>query len=488
MSIAKSIVNYQEKIKKLNQELYRDLAELEKKEKEEKTKKIQVKIKNDNLELVKDLNKLEGEKDIKKIKKIIKKRGYKYTKIDKYIDKKLGKYAPKQIYIKNLKYAGKEIVAIKFDKNKLLDTNFTIKKIQKIGDDFTQYLQRKGVNGKMMITTLYGDLGWRSGELRDIGEDVYLYDPDDYYDNNNIEKPKNIKSFYMFIKLGNKAQGGNDKHNDCLYNCLEKYIFDLERYFKSPADLKKFLKLNRDDKIPVSCLDKIEEKLKTYQINVRGEYIRSSTVKTHKQINLILSNEHFEVEKSNKRSLTPYIKFNEKKPLLYDKLTFEGFDGVKKWILTKKEKNSIIYNHNSEYILINREEQRDENNNVIQITIEEEYKELIDIIEELKRETKGLINLYKTGSYKYAALDLFDRFNKHLNAEDILQDEAYWINQSSFSALIWAEEYEGEMYKYDMVSYYSYLITLFTNRFPLKRGDFNIIDDLSEILEFGIYR
>lgn len=73
MSIAKSIVNYQEKIKKLNQELYRDLAELEKKEKEEKTKKLQVKIKNDNLELVKDLNKLEGEKDIKKIKKIIKK-------------------------------------------------------------------------------------------------------------------------------------------------------------------------------------------------------------------------------------------------------------------------------------------------------------------------------------------------------------------------------------------------------------------------------
>ena len=96
--------------------------------------------------------------------------------------------------------------------------------------------------------------------------------------------------------------------------------------------------------------------------------------------------------------------------------------------------------------------------------------------------------MYKSGSYKKSALDLFDRTTKYLNADDILQDESYWIKNSSFCSLIWAEPYKGELYKYDFVSYFSYLMTLTTNRFPIKRGEFKKITELENILEFGIYR
>lgn len=292
----------------------------------------------------------------------------------------------------------------------------------------------------------------------------------------------------MYIKLGNKPRGGNDKNNDCLYNCLKYFVFDIEDYFKSPAELKKYLGLKRNDKVPLSCLDKIETKLKNFQINVRGEFTRSSTIKSNKEINLILNNEHYEIEIPNKPSLTPNYKYTEKQPLLYDKFTFEGFDGVKKWVLSKKEKNEILYNPKSPYILVNREEQKDENNKKITITIEEEYEIFIKTADKLKVSSKGLINLYKSGGYKYSALDLFDRTTKFVNVEPIFQDEAYWIKNSSFSSIIWAEQYEGELYKYDVKSLFPYLMTLTTNRFPIKRGEFKIINELPEILEFGIYR
>jgi len=429
-------------------------------------------------------------KDEKNIKDTFRARGYSSKKLNKYIEKKLGVYEPSIKKIDNLVYAGKDIIRIKFDENKFEKRHFSLSKVQKISDEFTKYLEHKGVTGKMMTSLIYGDLGWKSGKFKDIGDEVDLYDPDRYYDNNNIDKPKNVKSFSMYIALGQKQNaGGNDAHNDCLYNCLKYFIFDVEKFFKTPAELKKFLKLGRDDKVPVKYIDQIEKKLQTFQINIMGDYIRTSTIQSNKVININLINGHYEVIKPNRPSLTPYIKFNEKKVLLYDKISFEGYDGNRKWILTKAEKNNIIYQSDSEYILIDREEQRDENNQIIKITIEEEFDKFIKIADDLKIESKGLINLYKSGNYVNASLDLFDRMTKYLsNVEMPLQDETIWIDNSSFSSIIWAEEYTGEMYSYDIKSAFAYLMTLNTNKFPIKRGEFKVLDKLEDIIQFGIYR
>lgn len=421
-----------------------------------------------------------------KAKEALTKSNYQPKRFNKYLSRNLSFIDPTVKHLKNVKYDGKDIIAIKAKTGK-----YTIDEIQKMSNKFSKKLQKKGVNGLFMTTLEYGKIGWRSGYFKDVGNDVDLYDPDLYYDNNNIEKPKTIDNFYFFLKLDdNKIQGGDDdKFNDCLYVCLKYYIFDIKRYYKDPAALKSSLGLKRADKIPGDMIDKIEKHLKTYQINVRGDWIRTSSVKSHKQININLINEHYTVEKSLTRpNLTPNLKYKEKHIVLYDQRTFEGYDGKNKWTLSKKEKNAILCGFKTEYILFNRQQYRDEEGNIIEMTIEDEYIKLDKIARTLKLESNELINLYKSGGFKNSALDLFDRTTKFLEAEPLLQDESIWIKSCSFSSLIWAEKYKGPVYKYDVKSMFPHLMKSSQNSFPIKRGEFEIITELPTILKFGIYR
>jgi len=426
----------------------------------------------------------------KQLKHTIKGKGYNSKKLIKYINKIVGKFDPDIKHIKNLIYAGKDLLSIRINEDKFENRHFTINKIKQISNKLSNYLNKKNINGKNMTSLLYGQLGWKSGYLRKFGDDTKLYDPNQLYNLEvPYEEPKSIKSFNIYIALGNRDIGGSDdKFNDCLYNCLKYFVFNIEDYYKSPAELKKQLKLKRNDKIPLSCIDIIEKKLKNFQINIRGDYIRSSTIQSNKIINITLINEHYEVEKQN-IILTPYIKYDEKTPIMWDKKTFDAYDGNKKWRMSKQERNKIIYDYKSPYILINREEQgRDENDEKIIITIEEEYKQFIEIADALKKESKGMINLYKTGSYHDTALSLFERITKFIHAEVILQDEAEYIKNTSFGALICAEKYNGELYKYDVKSLYPFLMNSNTLKFPIKRGEFKIIESFNDFFEFGIYR
>ena len=435
-----------------------------------------------------DLKKEEGNN--KNLKTVVRNKGYKFKKINSIIMDVVGKYNPKITHIKNLVIAGKDLISIRINEDKFEKQTFTLKQIKSLSNTISEKLKEEEVNGKMMTSLLYGELGWKSGYLRDFGIETKLYDPNQLYTLNvAYEPPKHIQSFNMYIALGNKDIGGEDDYNnDCLYNSLKYYIFNIEKYFKSPSDFKQFLGLKRDEKVPLKLLDKIELKLKTFQINVRGDFIRSSTVKSEKIINLLLINEHFTVEKLDKH-LTPNIKYSEKQPIMYDKKTYEAFDGVKKWVISKTDRNDILYNPKSQYIIINRENQGfDDEGNKINITIEEEYKQFLLIADTLKTESKGLINLYKSGSYHDASLNLFDRLTKFINPEPILQDEAEFIKLSSFSALIYSEKYQGELFQYDVKSLYPYIMTSTTLKFPIKRGEFRFYKTFGDFIEYGIYR
>ena len=407
----------------------------------------------DNKELV-----IELENEIK-LKNNIVKKGYTHKIIDK-LKNKFEKYGPKFKQLDKINYVGHNIMRVRFDESKFDKQHYTLNKIKKIGNKFSNYLNDKNVNGKIMTSILYGDLGWRSGYFTNIGDDIKIYSPAD--SDFEMDDPDLIKSFVMYFVATPKPNGGNDIFNDCLYNCLEKLIINLNDYFKSPELFKKYLGLKRMDKVPIELIQKIEQRLKTYQINIRGNYIYTSTIKSQKVINLTLINEHYEIDKTFlKKSLCSYVSYTEKKLMVRDTSTYEVYDGECKKILTSKEKNQVIYDYNSKFLIM--DVSLDKNT-----TLEEEYKKLIPIIDNLKKESNGLINLYKTGSYKNASLDLFDRMSKCIiEPENILQDEALWINEASSGALIWSEKYEGELYKYDVKSLYPYLMTLSTLKFPI---------------------
>jgi hypothetical protein len=348
-------------------------------------------------------------------------------------------------------------------------------------------MKELNLDGKMMTSMKYGELSWRSGYFDAIGEEVGLFSPVD--SNIDMKTEPSIESFVVYAYFKPRAVGGNDKNNDCLYNCLSEMIFRINDYFSSPEAFKKYLGLKRNRKVSIDLIPKVEKKLRSFQINVRGDHIYTSTVKSEKVINLLLINEHYEIDTSFKRPiLCKSVNFREKIPILYDTITFEGYNGSEKRVLSKEERNDIL-SFKSPYILIHREEQRDKDGNIIKISMEEEYENLLRINKGLKEESKGKINLFKSGSYKNAALDLFDNFTKFLNEPDeILQDEALWISESNTGALIFAEPYEGELYKYDVKSLYPYLMQLPTLKFPIKRGEFMKIDSFGEYTQFGIYR
>lgn len=413
----------------------------------------------------------------------LKEKGHKTSVFDKITDK-FEEYSPQIKYLDNIKYRGNKVLRIRFDEDKFDNKQkYTVKKVQKISNKLSEYLNDKGVSGLILTSMLYGKLGWRSGYFDDIGDDVKLYEPTD--SGLEVAQPDNIKSFVSYVIIKPKNEGGDDINNDCLYIVLNKLIYNFDKYFKSPEDLKKYLGLKRNDKVPIDCIFKIEQKLKTYQINVRGDYIYSSTVKSLKVINLTLIDEHYDIDRTfNKKSLCKYLSYTEKHPVMYDKKTFEIYDGQTKTKISKEEKQKLM-DYKSPFILVLREKRKISE----QITIEEEYKDFVESANILKKETKGMINLFKSGSYNNAALDLFDRLTKCIvEPDEILQDEGYWIKEASTSALIWAEEYEGELYKYDIKSAYPYLMTLNTSKFPIKRGEFEKLEKFEEINRFGIYR
>lgn len=445
-------------------------------------------------QMEKDLKELKEQEKLKK--KISKSVGFKSKKLNKVIEKVVGKYNPSQKVYNNLKYKGNNIIGLMVKENKYNGSKYSIDKIQAISNKLSKELKDNGINGKIITSMMYGKAGWKSGYFSKLGDDkVKLYDPNDLYDDDIYDIPDNIPAFSMYIALQGEDAGGNDKFNDCLFKALKYYIFNLEDYYKSPADLKIKLKLDRNDKIPLRCIDEIEKtinKKEPFQINILGDYIRTSTIKTNKKANITLINEHYEPIKIKVIDLkyTDKRKAEEKEIILYDTKTFQSVCSDKSWIMTKEEHNKIKYGSESKYIIINRKPlYKDENGNKINLTIDEEYKMLIDIANKLKEESKGLINMFKSGSYYNTCLSLFEFINKHIQAEPILQDEAEFIKLSSFGAHIWCEkDYQGHLYKYDVKSLYPSIYKNAQLKFPIKRGEFSIIDEVSEFVEFGIYR
>ena len=120
------------------------------------------------------------------------------------------------------------------------------------------------------------------------------------------------------------------------------------------------------------------------------------------------------------------------------------------------------------------------------------YKTRFNSWLELKKESKGTINMYKTGIYSNTALKLlYDYVNQtNIRPEKI---EEYELRFLSFNggAFRLAKEYKGEMYKYDSRSYYSSIYSSSHCLIPIKKGILKHISteelENNKYFEMGIY-
>jgi hypothetical protein len=385
------------------------------------------------------------------------------------------KYSDKLKVIQtSTRYKGHDILEI------IVKEKTKAKDIEKLVSKMSKSLQKQGVKGSLQVSMR--DNTWDYGGSSSIGS-TFSIDPL-YFRSGASNTLATYDQFAVFfVDYPEAAMGASpDGLNNCFYECLIK--LNVKMPWTTAYDMKKQLKLPCWAKIHLEHIPAIEKMLKTYRINITGDYCYTSQIKSHKEINLKIVNEHCTVDYSKKKDifrLWKKISFEkEKKPIIYEYLnTFMGYDGEKEFYIDKEFRNAC-YDHQTEYILIDRDLEYP--------TMKEQYDHFILMAKELKKETAGKINLFKTGNFKMTALNLFDRYTKCINNPPIIkQVEADIINKASQGAIIFTEKYEGMVHEADIKSMYPSILK--SNMcFPIDEGELLFLDELPSILKYGLYK
>lgn len=189
------------------------------------------------------------------------------------------------------------------------------------------------------------------------------------------------------------------------------------------------------------------------------------------------------------------IAFDDKIPIIFDYVggKIEGYteptESSEGYIDISKTQKETINSLRTPYILVKR------NKKNINKTLKEEYHDFIRDANELKKQTNGLINMYRTGSDKQTAINLAYHF---LNKDGIVAEpiddpmEAKWIDDAVIGALVFAEKYEGTAHVFDINSSYPSIYSSPLFMIPMKKGIFKKLsrEEFGEFTFFphGIYR
>jgi hypothetical protein len=223
------------------------------------------------------------------------------------------------------------------------------------------------------------------------------------------------------------------------------------------------------------------------------------------EIRLSLVDEHFTIDKDN--TWQPYGQHHkERRPMIYQKINpdlYYVFDGEDFYEFNHDE-IGYLKEYNSEFVLIKEEDMRinkedpryDEYLELCEKSHKNKYKwayrDFCNMAKELRNETNGEINMFKTGSHTTTALNLFHKFTQTIQPEHIAQDEAIWIKNATIGPIMYGEEYEGIAYKHDVRSFYPSILRAQNFSIPIKRGIFkNISEEEFQNMAFflpGFYR
>ena len=415
-------------------------------------------------------------KEVKKVHQVIKtlkpnneeSNGKFYSAVKKYMNQ-----SDVKIYNTGYRRHGKDVMQILFKRKMNRD------QINTVGNELSHMFDP---DGSTIETVVRADR-WHYMKSNELGEDYDFSEHPDYNGGKNLDFNEfDMTGFYITLGWKPKSRGGYSDNNDCLYNCLKR-ILGNSLIWKTPEELRAFLKIPLNTLIDISNLEKIEKKL-NIPIFCTGDYSYFSKLKsTCKAVHIKLANEHYycDDDKIKQIDIKKFISIYERKPLIYDKGTFMAFDGKKTMKITKEFRNEI-YNWKTPYILVGKLDKK--------LSLDENYKLFVNMADTLKRETNGLINMYKTGSLKITALTLFNKMTKHIIKPDPItnQTEIDFIRFCRGACYFTTYNYSGPVYKGDVKSMYPSIMQS-KQIFPIKEGELrNISEFKPEFFEFGIYR
>lgn len=186
------------------------------------------------------------------------------------------------------------------------------------------------------------------------------------------------------------------------------------------------------------------------------------------------------------------VALEEKKPLIYcDSSNPEKVIAFYDNIYHKMDRSDIEHyrkNPRSSPFVLIREEVSNKNR------LKEIHVEFIADANAMKEATDGLINMYKTGRNALTSIKLAYHFmtkNGYRKPEDITPEEATWLENASQGAIIFADQYEGPAYKYDINSSYPSVYSSHTFAVPFKQGEFMKVSkeefENMRYYKYGIY-
>jgi hypothetical protein len=366
---------------------------------------------------------------------------------------------------------------------------FTKDQIREYAQNKSNALKKVGFNGMIQVSIKY-PRQWSNGDWTTMGNNVSLYD---IYDDEYEPEEFTELAFY-YIKNAPGAMGEDDENNDCLFNCLQATFKNTQYKFKeTPESFKFFLGLERRDPVPIELMPQVESMIpESMRINVRGDYIYTSTRNCTMELNLLMENGHCTLE--NKRLKVGGVSYEETPLLLYSynqsKTEATCYDGSATTTVSREQitewRNNFIH---APYTIICVDKEIAKSKKKEPFTMEGYFRKYQQAHILLKNASKGLINLKQTGTFKRTALNLFSLLAKHIEPEKIEQDEAIWIENAKMGALRYGKTYKGEGHKSDFCSMYPSTMAHKQMYFPVKRGTFSIIASADGAFKlYGIYR
>ncbi|HRP37145.1 MAG TPA: hypothetical protein PLS50_05015, partial [Candidatus Dojkabacteria bacterium] len=417
--------------------------------------------------------------------------------------------------------------------------------IDKIKETFTTHIQKrkeKGWEGNIGLLVYFpskdgsGEYPRYLTKLMNIDQAEHDLDVglSEYFGHDELLFPEKFTRFEIQELQGepddylqfDDEEGGKDAYNDCFYNCLNSVIPDeLTKAYPTPESLKDYLKIGRCHYINISHIPQIESQLKNTRINVLNDehtdtdvYLYRSEKEAVKTVTLRLDDKHYFVDNKKLNNCKGVSEKGEKPIIVYQYLDEKGDPDKTKTEpvfsnrLGKMQVASLPCPDNVEFYdgktlhkmpktkfeIVLRHQKYD--GKYICVKYERKYKSLdeqwyVHVTEAklLKAFTNGKYNLFKCSTLNKAIMSRFMEINKTLIPDAITYKEGEWLSDCHLSGLIWCQKgYKGPGYKYDINSYYGYIMQSSHFEFPIRAGTFKTLtsEEFNDLkyLPFGIYR
>ena len=342
----------------------------------------------------------------------------------------------------------------------------------------------KGLNMQMMISL---DLkrGWRSNKQFNISDNTIVNG--EYDDDWN-----SVPQFVVYMWEGFKDSGGEDNnHNDCLYNCMLKSInhSNIKDSYNQAWKLKKRLGLQRDDKISINLIPKLENGLHV-NINVTGDHYYVSSNKYSRTMNLKLSKEHYSLIAKSDKTFLKGVSYKSQSLSIYkcvkDDITNEYvytiYDGNNERIVCAHDFYEIKNSFGNEALFIADDPK---------LSLEESYRIQMDNFKQIYDATNGVIDYSKTsGCHIKTIKKLFHNMTNSVEEpEDISELEELYLMKAFKGGLIYSKAAElNNAICIDKNSAYPSSLNTTSFTIPLKAGKFSELLELPDIIQYGIYR